>query len=136
MTLKHSLHRQALLGNCFESAAAAARKCMRWDRGSCWPSWPEQQSVFRNIHMHTQTQVCLFLFFFAFAEIDNVGQGHIQLAQTLREEAKKMEDFREKQKLHRKKVRHCTGHLHYRQFSHLVPHSPLCVLVPMRVKKF
>uniref|UniRef100_A0A8C9EXL0 Proline-serine-threonine phosphatase interacting protein 2 n=1 Tax=Pavo cristatus TaxID=9049 RepID=A0A8C9EXL0_PAVCR len=42
-------------------------------------------------------------------QIDNVGQGHIQLAQTLREEAKKMEEFREKQKLHRKKVRHCTG---------------------------
>ncbi|NXU50888.1 PPIP2 protein, partial [Turnix velox] len=41
---------------------------------------------------------------FFFTEIDNVGQGHIQLAQTLREEAKKMEDFREKQKLHRKKI--------------------------------
>ncbi|NWX30359.1 PPIP2 protein, partial [Notiomystis cincta] len=37
-------------------------------------------------------------------QIDNVGQGHIQLAQSLREEAKKMEDFREKQKLHRKKI--------------------------------
>ncbi|NXT23385.1 PPIP2 protein, partial [Syrrhaptes paradoxus] len=37
-------------------------------------------------------------------QIDNVGQGHIQLAQTLRKEAKKMEDFREKQKLHRKKI--------------------------------
>ncbi|XP_061874024.1 proline-serine-threonine phosphatase-interacting protein 2 isoform X3 [Colius striatus] len=37
-------------------------------------------------------------------QIDNVGQGHIQLAQTLREEAKKMEDFREKQKLHRRKI--------------------------------
>ncbi|NWR78194.1 PPIP2 protein, partial [Centropus unirufus] len=37
-------------------------------------------------------------------QIDNVGQGHIQLAQNLREEAKKMEDFREKQKLHRKKI--------------------------------
>ncbi|NXF97379.1 PPIP2 protein, partial [Eubucco bourcierii] len=37
-------------------------------------------------------------------QIDNVGQGHIQLAQMLREEAKKMEDFREKQKLHRKKI--------------------------------
>uniref|UniRef100_U3IWQ7 Proline-serine-threonine phosphatase interacting protein 2 n=1 Tax=Anas platyrhynchos platyrhynchos TaxID=8840 RepID=U3IWQ7_ANAPP len=37
-------------------------------------------------------------------QIDNVGQGHIQLAQTLREEAKKMEEFREKQKLHRKKI--------------------------------
>ncbi|NWX88539.1 PPIP2 protein, partial [Nothoprocta ornata] len=37
-------------------------------------------------------------------QIDNVGQSHIQLAQTFREEAKKMEDFREKQKLHRKKI--------------------------------
>lgn len=54
------------------------------------------KSLFRNIY------ICIFLFF---AEIDNVGQGHIQLAQTLREEAKKMEEFREKQKLHRKKVR-------------------------------
>ncbi|KAM6364382.1 LOW QUALITY PROTEIN: proline-serine-threonine phosphatase-interacting protein 2 [Pluvialis apricaria] len=37
--------------------------------------------------------------------IDNVGQGHIQLAQTLREKAKEMEDFREKkQKLHCKKI--------------------------------
>ncbi|KAK2516984.1 hypothetical protein Q9233_013451 [Columba guinea] len=37
-------------------------------------------------------------------QIDKEGQGHIQLAQTLREEARKMEDFREKQKLHRKKI--------------------------------
>lgn len=33
-----------------------------------------------------------------------MAQGHIQLAQTLREEARKMEEFREKQKLQRKKV--------------------------------
>ncbi|XP_053144706.1 proline-serine-threonine phosphatase-interacting protein 2 [Hemicordylus capensis] len=37
-------------------------------------------------------------------QVDSVGQGHIQLAQTLREEARKMEDFREKQKFHRKKI--------------------------------
>ncbi|XP_077792635.1 proline-serine-threonine phosphatase-interacting protein 2 isoform X2 [Podarcis muralis] len=37
-------------------------------------------------------------------QVDSVGQSHIQLAQTLREEARKMEDFREKQKLHRKKI--------------------------------
>ncbi|NXV24962.1 PPIP2 protein, partial [Cepphus grylle] len=37
-------------------------------------------------------------------QVDNVGQGHIQLLQTLHEEAKKMEDFREKQKLHQKKI--------------------------------
>ncbi|EMP40141.1 Ectopic P granules protein 5 like protein [Chelonia mydas] len=37
-------------------------------------------------------------------QVDGVGQSHIQLAQTLREEARKMEDFREKQKLHRKKI--------------------------------
>lgn len=33
-----------------------------------------------------------------------MAQCHIQLAQTLREEARKMEEFREKQKLQRKKV--------------------------------
>ncbi|XP_061469610.1 proline-serine-threonine phosphatase-interacting protein 2 isoform X2 [Rhineura floridana] len=38
-------------------------------------------------------------------QVDSVGQSHIQLAQTLREEAKKMEDFREKQKFHRKKAK-------------------------------
>uniref|UniRef100_A0A8C0GPV1 Proline-serine-threonine phosphatase interacting protein 2 n=1 Tax=Chelonoidis abingdonii TaxID=106734 RepID=A0A8C0GPV1_CHEAB len=37
-------------------------------------------------------------------QVDGVGQSHIQLAQTLREEARKMEDFREKQKLLRKKI--------------------------------
>ncbi|XP_048359878.1 proline-serine-threonine phosphatase-interacting protein 2 isoform X2 [Sphaerodactylus townsendi] len=37
-------------------------------------------------------------------QVENIGQSHIQLAQTLREEAKKIEDFREKQKFHRKKV--------------------------------
>lgn len=60
----------------------------------------------------TKTNACCFsspsqsdkLWPFLFSEVDNVGQGHIQLAQTLREEARKMEDFREKQKLHRKKV--------------------------------
>ncbi|KAM3845192.1 proline-serine-threonine phosphatase-interacting protein 2 [Vipera latastei] len=36
--------------------------------------------------------------------VETVGQIHMQLAQNLREEAKKMEDFREKQKLHRKKI--------------------------------
>ncbi|CAD7693295.1 unnamed protein product [Nyctereutes procyonoides] len=36
-------------------------------------------------------------------QIDSVAQCHIQLAQTLREEARKMEEFREKQKLQRKK---------------------------------
>ncbi|TKC33580.1 hypothetical protein EI555_008890, partial [Monodon monoceros] len=37
-------------------------------------------------------------------QIDSVAQSHIQLAQTLREEARKMEEFREKQKLQRKKT--------------------------------
>ncbi|XP_012870247.1 PREDICTED: proline-serine-threonine phosphatase-interacting protein 2 [Dipodomys ordii] len=41
---------------------------------------------------------------FFFAEIDNVAQCHIHLAQTLREEARKMEEFREKQKLQQKKT--------------------------------
>ncbi|XP_012581224.1 PREDICTED: proline-serine-threonine phosphatase-interacting protein 2 [Condylura cristata] len=37
-------------------------------------------------------------------QLDNVAQCHIHLAQTLREEARKMEEFREKQKLQRKKT--------------------------------
>nr|AAH77419.1 Pstpip2-prov protein [Xenopus laevis] len=37
-------------------------------------------------------------------QIDNIGQCHIQLAQTLRDEARKMEEFREKQKQERKKI--------------------------------
>nr|XP_008538498.1 PREDICTED: proline-serine-threonine phosphatase-interacting protein 2 isoform X2 [Equus przewalskii] len=37
-------------------------------------------------------------------QVDNVAQCHIQLAQTLREEARKMEEFREKQKLQQKKT--------------------------------
>ncbi|KAL4682406.1 hypothetical protein H8959_001961 [Pygathrix nigripes] len=37
-------------------------------------------------------------------QVDNVAQCHIQLAQNLREEARKMEEFREKQKLQRKKT--------------------------------
>uniref|UniRef100_G3RRE2 Proline-serine-threonine phosphatase-interacting protein 2 n=1 Tax=Gorilla gorilla gorilla TaxID=9595 RepID=G3RRE2_GORGO len=37
-------------------------------------------------------------------QVDNVAQCHIQLAQSLREEARKMEEFREKQKLQRKKT--------------------------------
>ncbi|XP_060029798.1 proline-serine-threonine phosphatase-interacting protein 2, partial [Erinaceus europaeus] len=37
-------------------------------------------------------------------QLDNVAQCHIHLAHTLREEARKMEEFREKQKLQRKKT--------------------------------
>uniref|UniRef100_A0A2K5M4W6 Proline-serine-threonine phosphatase-interacting protein 2 n=2 Tax=Cercopithecinae TaxID=9528 RepID=A0A2K5M4W6_CERAT len=37
-------------------------------------------------------------------QVDSVAQCHIQLAQSLREEARKMEEFREKQKLQRKKT--------------------------------
>ncbi|KAM4808774.1 proline-serine-threonine phosphatase-interacting protein 2 [Rhinophrynus dorsalis] len=37
-------------------------------------------------------------------QIDNVGQCHIQLAQTMRDEARKMEEFRERQKQERKKI--------------------------------
>ncbi|NWX14287.1 PPIP2 protein, partial [Aegotheles bennettii] len=61
------------------------------------PCGQTELKVLLGIYVHR------YLFLFS-AEIDNVGQGHIQLAQTLREEAKKMEDFREKQKLHRKKI--------------------------------
>uniref|UniRef100_A0A452F951 Proline-serine-threonine phosphatase-interacting protein 2 n=1 Tax=Capra hircus TaxID=9925 RepID=A0A452F951_CAPHI len=37
-------------------------------------------------------------------QVDNEAQSHIHLAQTLREEARKMEEFREKQKLLQKKT--------------------------------
>ena len=53
-----------------------------------------------------------------FAEVESVAQCHIQLAQTLREEARKIEEFRERQKLQRKKVgfayvlRCCLSDLH------------------------
>lgn len=40
-----------------------------------------------------------------FVETENVSLSHLHLAQTMREEAKKLEDFREKQKDTRKKVR-------------------------------
>lgn len=52
-------------------------------------------------HVWTLT---LFYLQMLFTEVDNVAQCHIQLAQTLREEARRMEEFREKQKLQRKKV--------------------------------
>lgn len=38
-------------------------------------------------------------------EMENVGSSHIQLALTLREELRSLEEFRERQKEQRKKVR-------------------------------
>ncbi len=47
-----------------------------------------------------------------FLETENVSLSHLHLAQNMREEAKKLEDFREKQKEARKKVR-CTNSIWY-----------------------
>lgn len=41
---------------------------------------------------------------FIIAETEHVSLSHLQLAQSMREEAKKLEEFREKQKEMRKKV--------------------------------
>ncbi|KAM4708204.1 proline-serine-threonine phosphatase-interacting protein 2 isoform 2-T2 [Discoglossus pictus] len=52
-------------------------------------------------------------------QIDNIGQCHIQLAQTLRDEARKMEEFRERQKLERKKIEATMEAMHkQRQLQH------------------
>ncbi|XP_018592345.2 proline-serine-threonine phosphatase-interacting protein 2 [Scleropages formosus] len=45
-------------------------------------------------------------------QIENISLSHLQLAQTIREEAKKLEDFREKQKEMRKKVEQRMDALH------------------------
>lgn len=45
-------------------------------------------------------------------QIDNIGQCHIQLAQTLREEAKRMEEFRERQKAERKRTEAAMDSIH------------------------
>nr|XP_014350645.1 PREDICTED: proline-serine-threonine phosphatase-interacting protein 2 isoform X3 [Latimeria chalumnae] len=50
-------------------------------------------------------------------EVENVAQCHIQLAQNLREEAKKLEDFREKQKEQRKKIEHLMESHHKQKTS-------------------
>ncbi|XP_074135380.1 proline-serine-threonine phosphatase-interacting protein 2 isoform X1 [Sminthopsis crassicaudata] len=45
-------------------------------------------------------------------QIDNVGQFHLQLAQTLREEARKMEEFKERQKIQRKRIEVLMDNMH------------------------
>ncbi|XP_067839050.1 proline-serine-threonine phosphatase-interacting protein 2 [Heptranchias perlo] len=45
-------------------------------------------------------------------QAENVGQLHIQLASNLREEVRKLEEFREKQKDQRKKIEHFMENLH------------------------
>ncbi|XP_068108380.1 proline-serine-threonine phosphatase-interacting protein 2 isoform X2 [Hyperolius riggenbachi] len=45
-------------------------------------------------------------------QVDNVGQSHIQLAQQLRDEARKMEEFRERQKAERKKIEAAMDAIH------------------------
>ncbi|KAM8781232.1 proline-serine-threonine phosphatase-interacting protein 2 isoform 1-T2 [Rhynchonycteris naso] len=50
-------------------------------------------------------------------QVDSVAQCHIQLAQMLREEAKKIEEFREKQKLQRKKTEFIMDAVHKQKSS-------------------
>ncbi|XP_075450498.1 proline-serine-threonine phosphatase-interacting protein 2 [Ascaphus truei] len=51
-------------------------------------------------------------------QIDNVGQCHIQLAQALRDEAKRMEEFRERQKQERKKIEVAMEAIHKHKHTH------------------
>ncbi|KAM5192865.1 proline-serine-threonine phosphatase-interacting protein 2 [Mantella aurantiaca] len=50
-------------------------------------------------------------------QIDNVGQCHIQLAQLLRDEARKMEEFRERQKAERKKIEAAMDAMHKQKLT-------------------
>lgn len=52
--------------------------------------------------------------------------SHLQLAQTMREEAKKLEDFRERQKDARKKVSNCVGTAKATYHSDNVQLAPSC----------
>ncbi|XP_069483000.1 proline-serine-threonine phosphatase-interacting protein 2 [Ambystoma mexicanum] len=51
-------------------------------------------------------------------QIENVGQFHLQLANTLRDEARKMEEFREKQKLSQKRTDNAMDIVHKQKQTH------------------
>lgn len=54
--------------------------------------------------LFVRSQLIYSTMFLPFAETEQVSLSHLQLAHNMKEEAKKLEDFRENQKEMRKKV--------------------------------